>query len=299
MEKEIWKWALDHLFDEEMINLTRLAKVRPDGFREVNVKNIKMVRPKLIQTFLQKRSLNKLKLTINQMGKKGDLIDYRSQPKQELLNLIVKDFLCIVPILLSLLSSTHSKEYQQGIHLYYELKEKGYLKACEQQITLIKSQKEKLKQMSLQMDELTQRNTDLQKNNLMFLETIEKNKQEQIKYKLQTQQLQKEKALLKRELSEMIHFLKQTTPQICIIGKIHQDLLSYIENQQYIKVIENTDDISIENLIAYYQVWILSYDIPFTTRRKISLHLPQTKVRQFHSYLEMKEQLQTFMKGCP
>lgn len=296
MEKEIWKWIFDHMFDEELIRLTRVARIRLDGFRDINTKMIRMVKPKLIQSFLQEKNLKKLRKTIYMSLSTDE--DEQKLSKKELMNEIFHDYLSIVHLLLRFLSSDHQEEYQRGIELYYEFKEKGYLQACEQKFSLIKAQNDSLNQL----EKVSNDYAELQKSYQSLLKTSETQYEEIKQLKLNNTQLQQEIERLKKTISEkqarVDRLIEQTTPKICIIGKITNDELSEIADDFRITIIEDTDQISIEKLNNYHEIWMLTYDIPFPTRRKIKQELPDKEVKRFDTYTEIKNHIKTISKGC-
>lgn len=296
MEKEIWKWIFDHMFDEELIRLTRVARIRLDGFRDINTKTIRMVRPKLIHSFLQEKNLNKLRKTVYMSLSKEE--NEKKFSKSELMNEIFHDYLSIVHLLLRFLSSDHQEEYQRGIELYYEFKEKGYLQACEQKFSLIKAQNDSFNKL----EKVSNDYAELQKNYQSLLKTSETQHEEIKRLKLKNIQLQQEIERLNKTVSEkqakVDRLIEQTTPKICIIGKITNNQLSEITDSLRITIIEEIDQTAIEKLNNYHEIWILSYDIPFPIRRKIKQTLPDKEVKHFDTYSEIKNQIKSISKGC-
>lgn len=296
MDKEIWKWLFDHMFDEELIRLTRVAKIRLDGFRDINAKSIKLIRPKLIQSFLQKKHLNKLRKTIF-ISLSKEKFEHTAS-KEEYMNEIFNDFLSIVHLLLMFLSSDDREKYKKGVDLYYEFKEKGYLQACEQKFSLIKLHKEALNRL----EDMRNNYAELEKNYQTESKTVEAIYEENKRFKSKNKQLQNEIKYLKSKILEsqerMNQLIEQTIPKICIIGKITDDPFGSIGNPKRIEIVENIEQIPIEKLNHYNEIWMLSYDIPFPARRKISQRFPQKEVKQFDTYIEMKNHIKTFLKGC-
>lgn len=291
MDKEIWKWIFDHMFDEELIRLTRMAKIKLDGFRDINAKTVKMIRPKLIQSFLQKKNLNKLRKSIC-----ANLSHEKNTPltsKEECMNEIFRDYRSIVHLLLVSLASDQPEEYKQGVDLYYECKEKGYLQACEQIFSLLKLHNDTRKKF----EELHNDYAELEKNYQSLNKTTDALYEENKRLKSANQQLLDQNDDLKNKILEsqdkVKRLIEQTTPKIGIIGRITDDQWASFKIDKRVEIIKNIEQVPIESLNHYHEIWMLSYDIPFATRRKILQVLPKTKVKQFDTYIEIQEYIKT------
>lgn len=132
-EKDLWKWILDNFSDNGVASIGRNLGLKIPGFRQINpqLKNFKVLRPKLINEALSPKNLSDLKGFFNSVAE-GDekFLEHRGKSKEELQSLMENE---ITPsILLSvLLSSDDENDINNALELAEQLIEEGKLDQME------------------------------------------------------------------------------------------------------------------------------------------------------------------------
>jgi chromosome segregation ATPase len=132
-EKDLWKWILDNFSDNGVASIGRNLGLKIPGFRQINpqLKNFKVLRPKLIHEALSPKNINDLKGFFNSVAEeKEKFLEHRGKSKEELLLLMEEE---ITPsILLSvLLSSGDKNDINNALELAEQLTEEGRLDQME------------------------------------------------------------------------------------------------------------------------------------------------------------------------
>ncbi|WP_102262592.1 hypothetical protein [Mesobacillus jeotgali] len=132
-EKDLWKWILDNFSDNGVASIGRNLGLKIPGFRQINpqLKNFKVLRPKLINEALSPNNLSDLRGFFNSVAE-GDekFLQHRGKSKAELQSLMEEE---ITPsILLSvMLSSDDENDINNALELAEQLIEEGKLDQME------------------------------------------------------------------------------------------------------------------------------------------------------------------------
>lgn len=135
MEKEIWKWILDHFLDEGIAAIAHTLGIKIPGFRQLNPQQqkFKIVRPKIIQAALHQRHAQDLNEFFRETIEEGfDIESFKEKGIEELMQLVEEEM--SPSILLSVLLSSEDEENQaKAEELYTRLKEEDKLELLEKQ----------------------------------------------------------------------------------------------------------------------------------------------------------------------
>lgn len=340
MSRQVWKWIYEMMSDEDLVGLANAARVKVPGFRSVNIEQIRILRPRLIQTMSTGKDLTRVKHAMDEHAMECERCSsYRHKTQAELLQDIDSGDNPI-KVLTSLLTSSESGQQMLAELLYENLQASGRLNELANRAAEVRREIEVheaihgnlMKQNDEQsklLKKYEERIGKLEKSEASFNETKaqldEKIKQLHANLEEQLEQMEEERsrweeerALLLRQLEEKQALLDQKSwvaPASVEVaadaevsngrsGEMGQDgrtpvvlvgKLPSVESENYeIKSVEihQVEQAFEQNLFkGADQVWVLTYEAPLGTQRKLRRGVDRERLREFHTLKELQRHI--------
>jgi DNA repair exonuclease SbcCD ATPase subunit len=238
MDREIWKWILDSFSDEEIAKLSSKFNLKIPGFRLINhlQNNFKIIRPKIIQSAMNKKYAEKLNNYVITRAKVQLDVKVDSLRKKSIKSLLQLTEEGIKPSILLgiLLASGNEKELAKAEVIYSKLKTENKLFKFEKQAgeddtntevkviqdqDSLKTQQEEFKLAQQSIEKLDKRLKKLDQKNEEL-----KSKETSLQTSLQTErkrskELSQEVNSLKGEIGSLKHKLKTASPDTTSLQK--------------------------------------------------------------------------------
>ncbi|SMO77329.1 hypothetical protein [Melghirimyces algeriensis] len=130
MKKDICKWILNTLSDEDLAGLTQTMNIKLDGFRQIHPEHVKRLRPRLIHQMLKPSNL---KLAGLMAESEGDFDKIRHMNRQTLYDRMAQGEMKPSLVLTALITSSEAEHQTLAESLYEELSKSGHLEKWQHQ----------------------------------------------------------------------------------------------------------------------------------------------------------------------